>query len=64
MHEKTETRDVMVRINPDSKYDKVDVVKKMIVERDNLEQVQTEQVVTDLEEHCVITYTHYLHHIR
>ena len=47
MYEKPETRDVMVGINPDSKYDEVDVMKKMIVEKDNVEQVQTEQVVTD-----------------
>ena len=53
MYEKSEKRDVMIETNPDSKYDKVNVVKKMIVERDNLKQVQTEQVVTDPGEHFV-----------
>jgi hypothetical protein len=43
----------MVVMNPDSKYDKVDLEKKMIVKKDNLKQVQTEQAVTDPGEHFV-----------
>jgi hypothetical protein len=53
MYEKSEKRDVMVMINPDSKYDNVDVEKKMIVKKDNLKQVQTEQAMTDPREHYV-----------
>jgi hypothetical protein len=43
----------MVMINPDSKYDKVDVEKKMIVKKDNLKQVQTDQAVTDPREYFI-----------
>ena len=42
MHEKSEKRDVVVVINPDSKHDKVDVENKIIVKLENLKQVQTE----------------------
>ena len=43
----------MIVINTDSKYDKVDVEKKMIVKKNNLKQVQTEHAVTDPREHFV-----------
>ena len=41
VYEKSEKKDVMVMINPDSKYNKVDVEKKMIVKKNNMKQVQT-----------------------
>ena len=47
VHEKSEKRDVVVVINPDSKHDKVDVENKIIVKLENLKQVQTEQAETD-----------------
>jgi hypothetical protein len=57
VHEKSEKRDVVVVINPESKHDKVDVEvdveKKMIVKMENLKQVQTEQAVADPGEHFV-----------
>jgi hypothetical protein len=57
VHEKSEKKDVVVVINPDSNHDKVDVEvdveKKMIVKMENLKQVQTEQAMTDPGEHFV-----------
>jgi hypothetical protein len=43
--EKPETRDVMVKTNPDDKYNEVDGVKERVVKKLNLRQVRVDQLL-------------------